>query len=222
MFALSRYGSSREMAAHYGVSESFIRNLFAPHQEKPDILSDEEMIRLIERYGSVRLTARMTKLKEGVIRRFVMLKRIEHLLRYDFSNHNNAKGRRAELYWASLQKEGEVLEDMNLTQGPLADWDFTHKTLGMVNVKSSKAHRYTAKTRRDNPLFWTFSSGGLRKADTVALVLYDERMLNPLYSFDLPVVDAMMASTSFRVRVTRGVLEVQYTEREIGDKSNVS
>jgi hypothetical protein len=165
---------------------------------------------LIQRYGSVRLTARMTGLSEGEIRKFIKERKLEHLLKYDFSNHNNAKGRRAETYWASLEGE-KVLEDCNVTQGSQADYDYLHKTLGKVNVKSSKAHRYTAKSRKGNPYFWKVSSSGLHKADTMALVLYDSKMQNPLHIYNVAVTPAMIKSSTMRIQVTKGKLEITCT-----------
>lgn len=215
-----RRGSTAKTAIYLGVSDSFMKSVLSHHYPSEDnqgVITSE----VIERYGSVRLAARILGRTESEVRGFVKSHALDHLLRYDFSNHNNAKGRRAELYWASLDP-GNILEDMNVTQGSQADYDFKHAVLGRVNVKSSAAHRYKAKTRRDNPLFWKISSKSLEKCDYVAIVLYDAKMVTPLHVFDLPVVPEMLQSTSIRMRIVvkRNVptLDIIYKAEELEDE----
>jgi len=147
----------------------------------------------------------MTKFSESDVRRVVKAEKLEHLLRYDFSNHNNAKGRRAETYWSSLEGE-RVLEDCNVTQGSQADFDFRHTDYGRVNVKSSKAYKYTSGTRKGNPLYWKISTSGLQKADYVGIVLYDTGRRNPLHVFNVKVHPRMLACSTFRVQIKDGKL----------------
>lgn len=194
-------GSIAGAAKHYGVSDSFLKSVVKQFSMIPATtvpLSEA----LIARYGSVRLTARMSGHSEGRVRLFVKAQKLERLLKYDFSNHNNGKGRRAETHWASLDPEN-VIEDCNVTQGSQADYDYVHKIHGKVNVKSSAAHRFTAQTRKANPFYWKFSSKSLEKADTVALVLYDSKMQEPLHVFNLKVVPEMLKCGSFRAQVIK-------------------
>lgn len=204
---LIKEGSIDGAAKYYGVSPSFLKSILGPGfstiEEKPVTAE------LVERYGSVRLTARMTGVTEGRVRAFVKANKLEPLLKYDFSNHNNGKGRRAEVYWASLEGE-KVTEDCNVTMGSQADYDFVHSDLGKVNVKSSKAYRYTAKTRAKNPYYWKFSAKSLEKADSVALVLYDSKMQSPLHVFNLKVTPDMLRCSSFRGQMVKGKLELIY------------
>lgn len=209
---LTRLGSFAKVAEHYGVSESFLKGQLSLTTLSP--LPSRMCAENLEKYGSVRLMARCTGFSEGEVRKFVKANKLEHLLRYDFSNHNNAKGRRAETFWASLHGD-KILEDCNVTQGSQADYDYVHSVLGKVNVKSSKAHRYTAQTRKDNPWYWKFSTRSLEKADTVALVLYDSKMQNPLHSYDLKVTPEMLTSTSMRCQIVRGKLLMIYKAEEV-------
>lgn len=211
---LIEVGSIEKLAEYYGVSTSFLKSHLTTLRcfTAPDmtLLSESNL----QKYGSVRLMARITGHSEGNVRKYVKANKLEHLLRYDFSHHNNAKGRRAETYWASLH-EGKILEDCNVTQGSQADYDYVHSVLGKVNVKSSKAHRYTAKTRKDNPWYWKFSTKSLEKADTVALVLMDSKMQNPLHTYDLKVTPEMLTSTSMRCQIVKGQLQMIYKAEEV-------
>lgn len=214
---LLEVGSIEKLSTHYGVSSSFLKShlqsvtsTLSPPPSK-SISTDGEW--LVTRYKSVRLAARMSGFTEGQIRKFVKERKLEHLLKYDFSNHNNAKGRRAETYWASLHGD-KILEDCNVTQGSQADYDYVHSELGKVNVKSSKAHRYTAKTRKDNPWYWKVSSTGLHKASTIALVLYDSRMQQPLHVFELPVTEEMAKASSIRLQIVKGKLVMHLTDKD--------
>lgn len=208
-YHLIEKGSTLAAAKHYGVSESFLKSVlvkYGMHTPKHQIPLSES---LIARYGSVRLTARMTGHTEGRVRLFVKANKLERLLKYDFSNHNNGKGRRAETYWASLDP-GNVIEDCNVTQGSQADYDFVHATHGKVNVKSSAAHRFTAQTRKANPFYWKISVTGLDKADTCACVLYDASFKNVMHVFNIPAKEVLRyGASSVRIQVVKGDICLQ-------------
>ena len=118
-----------------------------------------------------------TELREAAVKLQVNL---GELLDWSSSNHSNAKGRRAELDFSTLYAES-VEEDRNLTEGSQAAYDFKMKDGDRVNVKSSRAYRFTAKTRRKAPYYWKFSTSGAGLCDKFALMFYDEKMERLLF-----------------------------------------
>lgn len=213
---LIKEGSISGAARYYGVSDSFLKSILGPDlnliEEKPITMES------LERYGSVRLTARMAGVSEGRVRAFVKANKLERLLKYDFSNHNNGKGRRAETHWASIEGD-QILEDCNVTHGSQHDYDYVHKTLGKVNVKSSKAYKYTAKTRAKNPYHWKLSVTGLGKADTCACVLLDTQFKNVLHIFNIPAAEVLrFGSSSVTLQVTKGGKGYEFKDSNTADK----
>lgn len=194
-------GSTAKVSERYGVSESFMKGVIGAAKPKATIALSTA---LLERYQSIRLTARMTGYTEGQVRKWVKEAKCEHLMKYDFSDHNNAKGRRAETHWASLEGD-KVLEDCNVTQGSQHPWDYVHTEYGKVNVKSSKAYRYTAKTRKAHPFYWKLSCTGLENADTCACVLMDGQSRHVLHVFNIPAAEVLaVASSTVKIQILKG------------------
>ena len=179
---LAEFGSTKRMGDYYGVSDSFLRSLLPCGVPKTDLDWDEETLRdAIIKYGSVRLAARCTGTTESQIRRRAKDLGVElaPLLDYATGDNANAKGRRAELEWKELRaKEGVTVGDMNTEAGSQAAYDFNDPILGKVNVKSSRCHKYVARTRADNPWYWKFSTRGAEAADAFVLMFYDREMQN--------------------------------------------
>lgn len=190
----------KQAADHLGVSESFlILNLRERHgYVKPDVpdWSQATCRQLFERYRSVRFVARMSNLTEAQVRRAVEAAGLEvaALIDYSTGDHSNAKGRRAELDFAALRGD-EIVEDLNLTLGSQAEYDFQDRTLGKVNVKSACRSRYTAKTRADDPHYWKFSTKGWAKADCLVVMCYNEDM-SELIGYRIVPIEALSGKKS--------------------------
>jgi len=175
---LADLGSYKRLANYIGASEAAVKEIFKgkPQKSKLD-WSAEELERFVRKFGSVKLAARCTAAAESDIRKRAKELGMElvPLLNYQFSEHSNAKGRRAELEWATL--EGSLITaDLNLTEGSQATADFTHSKLGRVNVKSSRQYRYKARTRRTSPHYWKFSTNGRENCDYFVVLCYDSKM----------------------------------------------
>lgn len=177
-----RKGSIREVAKHYRVSSSFLkRHLLGDVPEVAEVLQRWVIEDALRKYKSFRLAARMlsrhksyAKVTEASLRKRAVELGVDvpDLLDWMFSNHANAKGRRAEMEFARIRGD-KILEDLNKTQGSQASSDFVDAELGRVNVKSSKTYRLKAKTRRGDPYYGKFSTSAIEKSDHVALMLYD-------------------------------------------------
>ena len=177
---IARQRTIKGAAAYLGVSSSFlVENLRSrTDYSRPTIeieWTEQACREIFKKYRSVRFVARMLGVSEGHVRTEVAALGLDiyKLIDYTVGDNSNAKGRRAELDYADQRKEA-ILEDMNVTQGSQAKWDFTDAEYGKVNVKSSVCHKYKARTRKDNPFYWKFSTRGKDNADYFAVMLYDE------------------------------------------------
>lgn len=174
-------GSIKVAAKWMGVSESFLKNLVGPQvkerQESVQSWTEDEALSLFERYRTVRFVARMKNLTETEVRRRVEALGLEltDIATYDEGGNSTNKGRRAELEFARMRGDC-IVQDMNVTDGPTAKFDFLDSKLGRVNVKSSRQWRYKAKTRRSAPDFWKVSTAGVANADHLVLMCYDREM----------------------------------------------
>lgn len=179
---LKEWGSLGHLARHYGVSPATIGKILG-RPERED-LTKEQLIDLLRRYKSIRLTTRMFNLKttglrykESEIRKKAEEHQIDlsELLDWTFTGHPSGKGRRAELDFAKMRGE-RILEDCNKTQGSQATTDYVDSELGRVNVKSSARYKYKAQTRKDAPHYWKFSLSSIDHSDVVACMAYDDSM----------------------------------------------
>jgi hypothetical protein len=179
---LVKHGSTARLAAHIGVSEAFLKSEYGKVSGTPkkiliDNWTEERCAELFERYRSVRFVARMLGVTEAQLRKGVegLGLDITTLIDYSFGANSNAKGRRAELEFAEMEKE-HILGDRNLIDGSQASYDFDHALYKRVNVKSSRCWRFKAKTRKDDPEFWKISTRGAANADYLVAMCYDEKM----------------------------------------------
>lgn len=212
---VGRFSSIEGLASFLGVSRATLLGIFkgksAGLMWKWDFYEKDVIERYLGKYGTVRLAARMmtvasgyevnvteTKLREAAVKLQVNL---GELLDWSSSNHSNAKGRRAELDFKTLQGE-LVEEDCNLTGGSQASYDFKMKNGERVNVKSSRAYRFTAKTRRKAPYYWKFSTAGAGLCDLFALMFYDEKMERLLYSKLVDPIEAFKRGLTLTVKGT--------------------
>lgn len=188
LFRLAGHGSIKVMAAYFGLSAAALRGIVdvaraCTHSRiaaLPSVVTREVLERVLGRCKSIRLAYRI--LKEGtyeVKSESALRKQAEEwgldladLLDWSFSNHANAKGRRAELEFARL-RGANILEDYNKTMGSQADTDFLDQEYGRVNVKSSRTYKMKAKTRRGDPYYGKFSLSAIEKSGSVAFMLYD-------------------------------------------------
>jgi len=173
----------KQAAAHLNVSEAFLvgelrsrahwRNNALPSWDAATCRS------IFERYRSVRFVARMLGKTESQVRKNVAAAGVEiaSLIDYSTGDHSNAKGRRAELDFA-LMRGSSILQDLNLCEGSQAKYDFDDAGLGRVNVKSACRQKYKAKTRKEDPYFWKWSTRGAKECDCFAILCYDEGMQN--------------------------------------------
>lgn len=191
LFLLSVLKTQTRVANHLGISEATLKEVIKETLPKR-LFSEstkEKVEQYIENYKSIKLAVRMMNLHsnwsldmtESKLRALAEEHEIDlgALLDWSQSAHSNGKGRRAELDFIKW-RAGKVLEDKNKTEGSQADYDVLDERFGKVNVKSSRAFKFKAKTRKDRPFYWKFSCGGIEKADRVALMFYDEKMENLL------------------------------------------
>jgi len=179
-----RMGSWQATAKYLGVSYSSFRKYVVGKYEEELVCEpdwEDKIEEKLERYGSIKLTARIMRLSEKEIREWMGKhgKSTLELLGEQTSNLQGAKGRRAELDAMAWRGE-QVVEDLNITQGTHAKADFIDSELGIVNVKSSREFRYKAWKKRFIR-YWKFSTAGLQNCDTVLLVFYDAEGENPTF-----------------------------------------
>lgn len=178
---LRAHGSWKRAAEWLSVSESFLKAYVGNELilEEPKILEIENFEDEITRIGSVSLYARLKGVKESAIRKYAKEKGIElsKLIRYENTGFENAKGRKAELYFAE-QRSSNIEKDMNL-ECSQAPYDFEDSVYGRVDVKSSKRHLYRSKKRSSYREYWKFAVDGL-ECDTVAFVAMDEVYEKPI------------------------------------------
>lgn len=204
-------GSTRAAAEFMGVSDSFLKTLLKERlglTTKAASSSADEIERSVKRYGSVKFASRVMGLPDAIVRKVVKDRKLEKHLSYEISDHNNGKGRRAELYWAELEGD-KILKDMNIEDGSQAPYDFEHSTYGRVNVKSSSAHRYRAKSRSGNPTYWKFSIKGHEAADHFAFVCYDDKHRNPMHVHVEKTGTWMLGKNSITAKLENNVLKLQ-------------
>lgn len=179
---IAKHGSVAKFATHLGVSESFVKSELKIRNPKVFIQRDPayelpEFVELFEKFRSVTLVSRLTGFTETQIRKHAEKLDLElsTIIDYSYGGNSNAKGRRAELEWA--EREGDkIIADRNVLDGSQAAYDFDHKDLGRVNVKSSRQFKFKAKTRKADPFFWKISTNGREKCDTFVCMLYDANM----------------------------------------------
>lgn len=210
---LLRWGSTKKMASRFGVSDAALRACLCEKQKgmiaeklEPskevvekylgDYKSIKFAFRMMERYYDVKSEADLRQLAVG----FGL--DLSQLLDWTFSNHANAKGRRAELEFAKIRGD-LILEDCNMTQGSQADYDFLDKELGKVNVKSSRLYKMKARTRKADPYYGKWSTSGLEKADTVVCMLYDEAGRKLLGVKSLKAQDVLGLGKTFTLTTAR-------------------
>lgn len=171
-------GSYHKAAERLGVSASTLIKMYRLSKAKNEW---PFIVAALQKYQSVRLTAWRLRIKESDVRKAVQEsgRKMADLVTYTGSSHNNAKGRRAELFYAEVQGD-KIKADKNDEEGSKAPYDFDDVTWGRVNVKSGVRQRLRAKTRGSAPYFWKFSSSGKDECDYFACVGYDEKHQNPL------------------------------------------
>lgn len=178
---LMREGSYQKAAERLGVSASFLTRRFQYKTVKP---STNEIIASLKIYQSVRLTAWVFHLKESDIRRAVEDSglKMADLVNYTGSSHNNAKGRRAELFYAEIRGD-KITADLNEKEGSKAPYDFDDEHYLKVNVKSGVQQKVRALVwqRSQTPHFWKFSAVGKGQCAYFACVGYDEKHKQPLF-----------------------------------------
>lgn len=179
---LSERGSLEKLAERLGISVSTLKDILrTKFNEKTPVVRGVSKLALdtpplsaeiIGKCRTVAMVKKVTDRSEREVREFIQLNNLQHLLDYSQNGHTVGTGRRAELYWAFTQLD-YVTEDMNKRFGPTAKYDFYHKKFGRVNVKSSQPYKYTAKTRRSNPIFYKLGTGGVTECDVLVLVITD-------------------------------------------------
>lgn len=174
---LAEEGSIKKAASRLGVSEAFLKPLLHVRGSTPR--PADTIVVAVWKYKSIALATRFLnleqkhpRLSEAEVRK--VLKANGHepamVVDYAFSNHEAGKGRRAELEWKLIRGD-KILRDMNESEGSQAAYDFEDRTLGRVNVKSSRQHQMRAKSR-GRAKFWKFSSHGKEQADTLVCMCY--------------------------------------------------
>jgi len=197
---LAKYGSLKALAAKFSCSEAALRPIYMGEPLRDLDWDEEFVIAQFERYRSVQLVAHMNDVPESHVRRRVEALELEitDLIDYSFGGNSNAKGRRAELDYAKLR--GELVQaDRNLLDGSQAKYDFDDVQYGQVNVKSSRAYRYTAQTRKADPIFWKISTSGWEMADALVCMCYDAKMTTLV---GIVVLNAKQASHTKTVTLT--------------------
>lgn len=181
---LAEHGSYQKAADHYGVSASFLKSRFAT--DRTDTPTNEMIVGAVKRFKSIAFAARMLnarpnykKLSPAAIRKACVAAGEDPalLVDYAFSNHEAGKGRRAELDFLAIREKQEIqADDMNLIEGSQAEYDVLDQKLGRVNVKSSRAHRFKARSR-GKQRFWKFSAHGKENCDVLICMCYEDDKL---------------------------------------------
>lgn len=208
---LASLKTTKRTSEHLGISESSLRGVIqkffpVPSKDKP---SRELVEMYLQRYSSIRLATRMwnidhnfsPEMTEGKLRLLAEEYKLNlgTLLDWSISSHSNAKGRRAENDFMLWRGSEHILEDMNVTEGSQAGYDVKDSVYGNVNVKSSRAFKLKAQTRKDSPFYWKFSCSSIEKADHVALMFYDMTM-ETLLAVQVVKPAAMGTGSSITVR----------------------
>lgn len=176
IYMLLCVGSFDELAKKLGVSAAFIKqHLRGGAKAQTKQFTKEYLEEELTRVGSVRLLARFNGVSEAEIRTQATALGVNPNVLIDLksSNLSTGKGARAEAHYAALRKE-KIVKDMNVEDHSKAPFDFQDLDYGRVNVKSSAADRFKAKSRKKQR-FWKFSTRGVDNADNFALVFYDRK-----------------------------------------------
>lgn len=184
---LTKWGSTKKAAEYLGVSESFLNTHLDskyPELRSPRNLPVATIVEeALRRYQSVRFAARILGVSEAAIRVVADQAGLDlsKIVRYDLSQHNNAKGRRAELAFMEARvKHGGTVVDMNQDGGSQHPFDVQDSVYGRINVKASARYKFKAKTRAAAPYYWKFSAAGADECDYFAWLFYDANMAFPL------------------------------------------
>jgi len=182
-FVIADRRGVKQAAAHLSVSEAFLVGELRSREHWKNLTlpawTPDECRDIFKRYRSVRFVARMLGTTESKVRKTVAAAGIEvaSLIDYSTGDHSNAKGRRAELDFADLRGD-KIICDLNLMMGSQAKYDFDDSELKRVNVKSACRQKYKAKTRKEDPYFWKWSTRGAKECDCFVILCYDEGMQN--------------------------------------------
>jgi hypothetical protein len=197
---LARAGSLEALAKKIGASEAGLRPIYMGEPTRELDWDLDHTLAQFERYRSVKLVAHMNDTRESLVRKVVEKHELElaTLIDYSFGGTSNAKGRRAELDFAALRAHA-IKEDLNLTKGSQAEYDFDDLFLGRVNVKSSREYRFRARTRRENPRFYKFSTSGHENCDRFVCLCYDAKMQELLGVY---VIQAQAAKHTKTITIT--------------------
>lgn len=206
-------GSFERVAASWGVSTSFLKSVLKEGYSKvrncdadcsgcvrEQAAPSGTVKQAMERYLSVRLASRMMIRSWGDEWTESKVRTTAREEGFDLSkcidghdtDYNNSFGRRAERLYAEKRGDG-IVRDCNKEKGPTADFDFLDSVHGRVNVKASRAFR--RKQANDRKRYWKFSTAGLDKADTVALMFYDSVGKSLLYWAVVPAGPLASKST---------------------------
>jgi len=197
MELLVKCGSYKRLGQYLHLSVSFL-------QKEMQIRVDhapwdvEQVEELFSKYKSVSFVARIQDMAPTEVRRRIKALGMDlnKLTDYSEGGHANAKGRRAEEDFATL-RASKIEEDLNVTIGPHAEYDFDDADFGRVNVKSSKRYKYRARSRADDPFYWKMSCRGKTECDYLILLAYDEggTSLQGVAVFKSEDVDSMSTVT---------------------------
>jgi len=171
---LVKCGSYKKLGQYLHLSISFLQKEMQIRSEH-EPWDGKEAESLFERYKSVQLVARIQDMAPTEVRRRIKALGMDlnKLTDYSDGGHANAKGRRAEEDFATLRAT-KIIEDLNVSIGPHAEYDFDDADMGRVNVKSSKRYKYRARSRAADPFYWKMSCRGKTECDYLVLLAYDE------------------------------------------------
>jgi len=194
---LAKCGSYQKLGAYLHLSVSFLQKEMQIRVTHPP-WTGADVVELFDKYKSVQLVSRIQGIAPTEVRRRIKALGMDlnQLTDYSEGGHANAKGRRAEEDFATL-RASKIIEDLNVTIGPHAGYDFDDADFGRVNVKSSKRYKYRARSRADDPFYWKMSCRGKSECDYLILLAYDEggTSLQGVAVFKSEDVDSMSTVT---------------------------
>lgn len=198
---LARHGSLKKLGEAISCSESALRRIYMGEPVRELDWTEEYVLDMFERYKSVRLVAHMHDVGESLVRRVCEKYGLDvsEMIDYSFGANTNAKGRRAELEFARLRGE-HILEDLNVTKGSQAEYDFHDAEFGRVNVKSSSQFRFKAQSRKRNSAYWKISTRGYQTADVLICLCYDVKAENLV---GIKVIKTVEISTIKTITLTK-------------------
>lgn len=172
---LCHAGSWKRFKELLGLDSRQLNRLVAEHGLSLDRLtsySDEFLRSELHRIGSTTLFCIVTGCKDSELRRRALAAGID-LKQYTTPIGSKIGiGRKGELFFKKLR--GELIrEDCFETQGHSAPYDFVDADYGLVNVKTAKRSKLTAKTRANDPHYWYFQLEGIDACDFFAFVPLD-------------------------------------------------